>query len=563
MVSENTKARLRYWAKRLECPVDEERDYENTFWCNRDLIPIPVDRRTWTWQGFCGYWIVNGINTTAWTAGSSLLSLGLSVRQAMGVVVGASLISSIIAVITGWMGSHHYLGFTVLSRGTWGMLGGFWPVLNRIMTACIWMGIQTYWGGQAVKIILGSIIGPKFIFMPNTLPESANVDTSSLISFFVFLIIFAPTLLVPPEKLQTPFRVAFAMITCTMLGMLIWALCAAHGAGELLYTGAKKQGSVLGWNTVYGLQSIVGGYASGCLGQSDWTRYAKTPNAALFGQAVTAPITICITALCGLLITSATASIYHVYLWNPFQLLLMIQSTSPDSSGARAGTFFAGLGFLASQLALCIVLNCVSTGMDLAALCPKYINIRRGSYLLTVIAVAVCPWNYVTQASVFITVLSGWSVFLSPMTGILISDYFLVRKRQLHVADLYMGANRSGAYWYTAGFNWRAYAAWAMGLWPLLPGFVREVQGTNTGNGWDHLYQISYFFGFFVALLCFWAFHTIFPVPRQTGSSPFVLEAHIRRLHPDSAYESSTQDTVGKGSGGHNEKGDEESEKFS
>lgn len=153
------------------------------------------------------------------------------------------------------------------------------------------------------------------------------------------------------------------------------------------------------------------------------------------------------------------------------------------SPGARAGTFFAALGFLASQLALCIVLNCVSTGMDLAALCPKYINIRRGSYLLTVIAVAVCPWNYVTKASVFITVLSGWSVFLSPMTGILISDYFLVRKQELHVADLYMGMNKSSAYYYNFGFNWRAFVAWAMGLWPLLrmskPSVLSPISLTN------------------------------------------------------------------------------------
>jgi nucleobase:cation symporter-1, NCS1 family len=70
------------------------------------------------------------------------------------------------------------------------------------------MGIQTYWGGQSIKIILGAIIGPKFAFMKNTLPESANVDTASLISFFIFLVIFAPTLLVPPEKLQMPFRVS-------------------------------------------------------------------------------------------------------------------------------------------------------------------------------------------------------------------------------------------------------------------------------------------------------------------------------------------------------------------
>ena len=127
----------------------------------------------------------------------------------------------------------------------------------------------------------------------------------------------------------------------------------------------------------------------------DWTRYAQTPNAALFGQAFTAPLTICITALCGILITSATATIYGAYLWNPFELILTIQQRS-NSPGARAGTFFVGLGFLASQMALCIVLNCVSGGMDLTALCPRYINIRRGSFILTIIAVAACPWNYVT-----------------------------------------------------------------------------------------------------------------------------------------------------------------------
>lgn len=125
----------------------------------------------------------------------------------MGVVVGVSLISALIAVIAGWPGSHQHLGFTVLCRASWGMRGGFWPVLNRIMTAIIWLGIQMYWGGQAVKIILGALIGPKFVHLKNTLPESAEVDTASLIGFFVFIVIFLPTLMVPPEKLQMPFRV--------------------------------------------------------------------------------------------------------------------------------------------------------------------------------------------------------------------------------------------------------------------------------------------------------------------------------------------------------------------
>lgn len=181
---------------------------------------------------------------------------------------------------------------------------------------------------------------------------------------------------------------------------------------------------------------------------------------------MTCPLTIIVTALCGIIITSASATIYGQYFWNPFELLLHIQSTSLTPS-ARAGTFFAGLCFLASQMALCIVLNAISTGMDMAALCPRWINIRRGCYILTVIAIAICPWNFVNTVTTFINVLSGWSIFLSGMTGILIFDYFLVRRGELHTGDMYRG-NKTSAYWYTFGFNWRAIFAWIMGIWPLL-----------------------------------------------------------------------------------------------
>lgn len=329
------------------------------------------------------------------------------------------------------------------------------------------------------------------------------------------------------------------MITCTMFGLLGWAISTANGPGKLIDAPSTVRGAALSWNAVYGFQALLGSQASGCLGQSDWTRYAKTTNAALIGQLVTAPITICVTAICGILITSAAATIYGEYLWNPFELVLTIQQGSL-TAGARAGTFFAGLGFLSSQMALCIILNCVSAGMDLAALCPKWINIRRGSYLVSIIAIAILPWNYVTKPTTFITVLSGWSVFLSPMTGIVISDYFIVRKRQYHLGDLYNGTD-SSAYWYTFGFNWRGFTAWTMGLWPVLPGFAREIEGVSSGNSWDHLYDITYFYGFFIALSTYWALHTAFPVPRQTGSSPFVLLDHVRMLQEDESGRSNNE----------------------
>lgn len=221
-----------------------------------------------------------------------------------------------------------------------------------------------------MKIILRAIIGTKFRDLPNTLPASANVDTASLISFFVFIVIFLPLPMIPPEKLQLPFRITFVMIAATMFGMLSWAVNAAGGAGVLMSAPATKSGPSLSWAALFGLQSIVGSQASGCLGQSDWTRYAKNPNAALFGQFVAAPIFIVVTSVCGILITSGAATIYGEYIWNPFELLLTIQEHSLTPA-ARAGTFFAGLGFLVDQLALCQMLNGISTGMDMAALCPK------------------------------------------------------------------------------------------------------------------------------------------------------------------------------------------------
>lgn len=218
--------------------------------------------------------------------------------------------------------------------------------------------------------MLRALIGPKFRDLPNTLPASSNVDTASLISFFVFIVIFLPFPMIPPEKLQLPFRITFVMIAATMFGMLGWAVHAAGGAGALMSTPATKHGADLHWAALFGLQSIVGSQASGCLGQSDWTRYARTPNAALGGQMIAAPVFIVVTSVCGILITSAAATIYGEYIWNPFELLLVVQDHSMTPA-ARAGTFFAGLGFLVDQLALCQMLNGISTGMDMAALCPK------------------------------------------------------------------------------------------------------------------------------------------------------------------------------------------------
>jgi NCS1 family nucleobase:cation symporter-1 len=185
----------------------------------------------------------------------------------MGVVVGGSAVVEIVAVVAGWIGSHDHLGFTVMSRASWGMRGGYWPVLNRIMTACIWVGIRNYWGGQCVRIVLGVVIRPKFAFMKNSFLTSTKVDTVSLISSFIFLIVFVLFYLLSPEKLQLALKIAFVVVVCNIFGLLIWAMRTMHGPGGLVHQPTKVSGSTLSRNALYGIHTILGLWERGILEQ--------------------------------------------------------------------------------------------------------------------------------------------------------------------------------------------------------------------------------------------------------------------------------------------------------
>lgn len=144
------------------------------------------------------------------------------------------------------------------------------------------------------------------------------------------------------------------------------------------------------------------------------------------------------------------------------------------TSRTRAAVFFAGVGLVVCQLAINTIDNAFSAGMDLAGLFPKYINIRRGAYIAFVISIAMCPWELLASAGTFISVMSAYSVFLGPMCGIQICDYWVIRSRRLKLSDLFY-PGKDGIFWFWRGFNWRSFIAWVFGFTTQLPGFVATV----------------------------------------------------------------------------------------
>jgi NCS1 family nucleobase:cation symporter-1 len=175
---------------------------------------------------------------------------------------------------------------------------------------------------------------------------------------------------------------------------------------------------------------------------------------------------------------------------------------------SRAAAFFAGCGLVTSQLTID---NAFSAGMDIAGLFPKYINIRRGAYIGLVLSIALCPWQLLSSAATFISVLSAYSVFLGPMTGIMICDYWVVRRGKLKLSDLYHG-RKDGSFYFWRGINWRSFTAWIIGWSYLIPGFVKAVAPEiHVPVACTNLYYLAFPLGFAVSFATYYGLNLISP----------------------------------------------------
>ncbi|BEJ12934.1 hypothetical protein CspHIS471_0301080 [Cutaneotrichosporon sp. HIS471] len=511
-------SRWKAFAKRLECPVDEDGGYVNDRWTNRDLIPIPPDRRTYKIWSFVIYWFVSGACISAYSAGSSLLAYGLTAQQAMACVVIGAIITGMLSVVSGTPGEVHHIGFTVVSRVTWGLRGGLFPVALRTFTSIWWFGIQSYWGGMAVALILGGL-SPSFKHMYNPIPASSHITIQNLIGVIIWYILYIPLVLVPPERLQRPFVISSIAFGATLIGLLAWAVPTAGGGGPLFHT--QNTAPSTSYSMMLGITSILSAWGAGTIGQSDWVRYSQRRYYPMLSQLVAAPLMITLCALVGVVVTSASYQILGTLYWSPIELLGAIQEHYNSSPGVRAAVIFAGIGCTCAQLSINVLLNSVSTGMDMAGLWPKYINIRRGAYILAAFGLASNPWQILASATTFLSVISFLGVFTAPMTGLLLADYLVVRRHRVQIPDLYNGTP-SSIYWFWHGIHWRAVVAFLVSVWVFWPGFIMTMKDPKANNGWVKLFNISFLVGLGLGFVIYLAICAVSPPPHYKEGDPYL-----------------------------------------
>ncbi|KIV93343.1 hypothetical protein PV10_04560 [Exophiala mesophila] len=470
-------------------------------WSNVDLDITPVERRTWTSMTIFGYWFSDIISIQSWQTGSTILAIGLTWREAVFAIIFGSFVMGVPMTLNGYTGAKTHAPFPILARSSFGYHLAKFPVVVRLITALFWHSITNFLAvGPMIQVIRS--IWPSFRTMPNSLPESAGITSQQMVAYFLVWVVQFPILMIPPHKMRWLFYVKVVMCVATIVGMTIWT-CTRGGTGDIWDQQAQVSGSAKSWLIMWSLNSCTASWSTVGVNIPDFTRYLKKPKAALT-QSVFFPILCSWVAIIGVVVASASYMIYNEYVWDPIAII-----DTWDGPGGRAGAFFAGLSWLIAQICVNMSATVISGANDLVNLFPKWFNIRRGSILITIIGGwAMVPWKILHSASSLLSFMGSLGIFLAPTMGILITDFYIVKRQRLDLPALYQPHAR---YRYIAGVNWRAMAALLCSIIPALPGLAYNVNPNVDIGGAIYISQFNWYYGIVVASVVYGATSLIWP----------------------------------------------------
>jgi NCS1 family nucleobase:cation symporter-1 len=459
---------------------------------NEDLDIVSVEKRIWSTWNYAALWISMSLCIPTYMIASSLIEGGMNWWQAILTVFLGNAIVVIPMVLNGDAGARYGISFPVFSRASFGILGANIPALLRAIVACGWFGIQTWIGGYALYQMVRVWI-PAIGSLPIIFPSSWGLETGPAITFLFFWSINMLVVFLGIESIRKLLLFKALFLPLAAASLLIWALSAGHGLGPILSQPSKFKTSQEFFVFFFpALTGMVGFWATLSLNIPDFTRYAKSQKAQVMGQLIGLPPSMTLFAFVGVVVTSATTIIYGKTIWDPVDLAGKFDSPILVS--------IAMFAVAISTLATNIAANIVSPANDFANLAPSKIDFKKGGYITGVLGALIFPWKLIADPNGYIFKwLIAYSSLLGPIGGILIVDYFLIRKKCLVAEELY---SETGRYWYKNGFNPNAIFAMFMGILPNIPGFLTTIQilpKDSVPSFVSGLYHYAWFVGFAVS----------------------------------------------------------------
>ena len=455
---------------------------------NPDLAPTPPSRRTWSTYNIAALWIGMAVVITTYTLASGLMQQGMNWYQALFTILLGNVIVLIPMILNAHAGTKYGISFPVLCRASFGVRGANVAAMLRAIVACGWFGIQTWIGGLALDALITA-----------AWRGWAQISIHLAIAFMIFWVIQVFIILKGTEGIKVLESWSAPLLLGGGIILLVWAIRNGGGLSGILAGSTRlQQGTTPFWVLFpAALTANIGYWATLSLNIPDFTRYAKSQRSQALGQALGLPGTMVLFAFIGVAVTSATIVIFGKAIWDPVELITRI--------GSPAVIIFGALVVLAAQLTTNMAANVVSPANDFSNLSPKRISYVTGGLITAVIGIAMMPWRLYSDAAAYIfTWLIGYSSLMGALGGILIADYWILRKQQLSVRDLFLV---NGRYTYVNGVNWCAIAALLIAILPVVPGFINAATtpGGQIANPsiFDKLYTYAWFVTFILSFTAY------------------------------------------------------------
>lgn len=453
---------------------------------NADLAPVPPAGRTWTTWNYAALWIGMAIQVPTYMLAGSLIGEGMNWWQALGTIVLGNLIVLVPMVLNGVPGARHGIPFPVLIRASFGTRGAVWVGLLRALVGCGWFGIQCWIGGSAIYQLL-LILAPGLGASP-LLGTWLGLNLPQLLCFLAFWALNLVIVWRGIESIKVLESWSAPFLLLMGLGLVWWAIDAVGSVDRILAASKSIQGpggrtfAQIFWPS---LTAMVGFWATLSLNIPDFTRYARSQRAQITGQIIGLPVTMTLFSFIGIFVTAATYVVFGEALWDPVALLAKFDSPLVIALSLVALT----VATLTTNLAA----NVVAAANDIANVAPRRLGFRAGGLITGVVGVLMCPWKLMADPRGYIFLwLIAYSALLGAIAGVMLCDYFVVRRGRLEPATLFDDSGRGAI----PRWNRAAWIALGVALLPVLPGFGLQVgllRVESVGAFWNTLYDYAWF----------------------------------------------------------------------
>ena len=411
---------------------------------NDDIAPTRIKERTWNQWNIASLWVGMAICVPTYMLGGVLTAyFGLSVSEALWTILAANVILLIPLTLNAYPGTRYGIPCPVVLRASFGIVGSNVPALIRALVACGWFGIQTLFGGIAIHLLFSAI----------SEDWAALGGTGEVIGFFIFWIANVTVVIRGAESIKHLEALAAPLLLLVTIGLVIWALPKMSVSEVLATPATRPAGEPAFGYLMAALTAMVGFWATLSLNIPDFSRYADSQRSQVAGQIIGLPLTMLLFAGLGVILTSASTGLVGEMVSDPINLIGKIDST--------AWVVLSMLVIILATISTNTAANIVSPTNSFQNLAPKYINQTKGVLVTGVIGILLMSWELakklgwfdsdVSVESLYSNWLIGYSSLLGPIAGIMIVDYFVVRKQSFDLIALYKD-NAGYPAWHLPGF---------------------------------------------------------------------------------------------------------------